>query len=218
MALPGKTAVVALPLALVSPSVRADIGVPVVAVFLPAMWLAFIPIVLVEALVLARLLDLSFARVFAPAFLANLASTFIGVPLTWFALAILELICCGTARGLDTLLTRLYAVTVQAPWLIPYEQDLWWMVPCALTVIAIPCLVVSVMIEAPVNGLLLRDVPRRSLWRATAIANVWSYAALGLLLWPASKLADRTPGVFGSLIERFVDITFKVVGALTGKH
>jgi hypothetical protein len=45
---------------LVSPAAHADIGVPMVAVFLPPMWLAFIPIVLLEALVLARLLKISF--------------------------------------------------------------------------------------------------------------------------------------------------------------
>lgn len=189
-----------------------------IAVFLPPMWLAFVPIVLLEAWVLARLLNLSFGRTVTPAFLSNLASTLVGVPLVWFVLAVLEGICCGEARGLTDFSTRLYAVTVQAPWLIPYGQDLRWMLPCALSVLAVPCFAASVMVETPVNGYLLRFADRRSLWRATAAANACSYILLGLLIWPAWTVADHMPGLFGPVGEWFVEITFEVVGALTGRH
>lgn len=142
---------------------------------LPPMWLAFIPIVLLEALVLAKLLALSFGRAVIPALFSNLASTLIGVPLVWLVLAVLEMICCGDAKGLTTFGAKLYAVTVQAPWLIPYEQDLPWMVPCALAVIAIPCFVASVVIEAPINKHLLRYADRRSLVPAARDFDcVWS--------------------------------------------
>ena len=203
---------------LFSPAAHADIGVPMIAVFLPPMWLAFVPIVLLEALILAKLLKLSFGRAVISAFFSNLASTLIGVPLVWLGLAVLELICCGDAKGLATLGSKLYAVTVQAPWLTPYEQDLYWMVPTALAVMAIPCFVASVVIEAPINRHFLRNVDRRSLWRATTAANVGSYILLGLLIWPAWRLADHIPGLFGPLGEWFVEITFKVVSSLTGNH
>jgi hypothetical protein len=212
------TAFVTLALTLISPAAHADIGVPMIAVFLPPIWLAFIPIVLVEALLLARLLDVSFGRAVTPAFLSNLASTLVGIPLMWFILAVAELICCGEARGLTTFSAKLYAVTVQAPWLIPYEKDLRWMVPCALAVLAIPCFVASVIVEAPVNQYFLRGAERRSLWRATAIANACSYVLLALLIWPAWKLANHLPGFFEPIGEWIVEITFKVAGALTGRH
>jgi len=208
----------AAPLALFSPTADADIGVPLIAIFLPPMWLAFVPIVVVEAVVLARLLDISLAQAVTPAFLGNLFSTAIGIPLLWLVLAVMELICCGTARGLTTFGTRLYAVTIQSPWLIPYEQDLRWMIPCALVVMAIPCFAASVILEAPVNRLFIRSVPSRSLWRATAAANLCSYVVLGLLLWPAWKLTDRAPGFWDAIGNWLVEATFKAVSVLTGRR
>jgi hypothetical protein len=92
------------------------------------------------------------------------------------------------------------------------------MIPCALAVLAIPCFAASVIVEAPVNQYLLRGAERRSLWRATAMANACSYVLLALLIWPAWKLANHMPGVFGPVGEWFVETTFKVAAALTGRH
>jgi len=64
------------------------------------------------------------------------------------------------------------------------------MVPCALAVLAIPCFVVSVIVEAPISQHLLRSAERRSLWRATAIANACSYVLLALLI-EATELCSR---------------------------
>jgi len=133
-------------------------------------------------------------------------------------LAVAELICCGDAKGLATFSAKLYAVTVQAPWLIPYEKELHWMIPCALAVLAVPSFVASVLLEAPINRCFLRDVDGRSLWRATAIANICSYVLLALLIWPAWRLANHMPDLFRSVGDWFVEVTFKVAGVLTGHH
>ena len=212
------SAVVGLALALVPPVAHADVGLPLAAVFLPPMWLAFVPIVLVEALVLVRLLGIPFGRAVPPALVGNLASTLIGIPLVWLVLAILELICCGAARGLSTFGARLYAVTIQAPWLIPYEDEFSWMVPSALIVMAIPCFAASVLIEAPVNRLFLRDASNRSVWRATAAANAASYVVLAVIFWPTWKLAGHMGRFFNPLLEWLMETTFKVVGALLRGH
>jgi hypothetical protein len=205
-------------LTLASPAANADVGLPLVAAFLPPMWIAFVPIVIVEAVAVSRLLAVPFGLSVLSTFLGNLASTLIGIPVTWLVLAVLELLCCGSANGLSTFASKLYAVTVQAPWLIPYEQDFWWMIPCALAVMAVPFFIASVLIEAPINRLLLKDAPTRTLWRATALANLASYAVLGLLLWPAWKVADHFQGFFGPITEWFAELTFKVAGALSGHH
>jgi hypothetical protein len=146
------------------------------------MWVALVPIVLVEGIVISRRLAAPLRRTILAAFLGKLVSTLVGIPLAWIILAASELICCGSARGLSTFGPKLYAVTVQAPWLIPYEDDFWWMVPCAVIVMVVPCFVVSVLIEAPVNLLFFKIRETRLLWKATAIANGYSYAVLGLLV------------------------------------
>ena len=45
-----------------------------------------------------------------------------------------------------------------------------------------------------------------------------SVVLLALLIWPAWKLADHMPDLFGPVGEWFVETTFKAVGALTGRH
>jgi hypothetical protein len=119
----------------------------------------------------------------------------------------------GTARGLGTLGARVYSVTIQSPWLIPYEHDLRWMVPAALAVFAIPCFAVSVLVEAPINHLGLSDFPRKTIWKVTAKSNLLSYLFLGGL----TTLALRgDPGhfysVFGPIVDWFSDAVFRITG------
>jgi hypothetical protein len=205
-----------LALAVLSPTAQADVGLPMVAVFLPPLWLAFVPIVLLEAMILRRLMATPLRRALLSTFAGNFVSSLVGIPLTWVILAALELTCCGAAFGLSTLGSKVYAVTVQAPWLIPYEKDLSWMVPWALVAMAVPCFMASVLIEAPINRLFFKSAPSRAVWRATAIANACSYLLLGLLIWPARLVADRLSGVFGPVIEWFAELTFRIAGVLTG--
>ena len=65
----------------------------------------------------------------------------------WAVLATVQGVLAGDARGLATVGQKIYAVTVQAPWLIPYEEDLGWMIPIALVVLAVPAYLLSALIE-----------------------------------------------------------------------
>ena len=67
----------------------ADIGVPLVAVFLPPMWLLLIPVILLEAFLLGRLLSLGTALTLLPSAVGNIATTIVGVPFTWLLLVLL---------------------------------------------------------------------------------------------------------------------------------
>src|SRR5437879_349487 len=100
----------------------ADVGLPMIAVYLPPAWLALIPIILIEARIGAKMLDVARGRLLIASAVANSVSTLLGLPLAWLALATIEGVFFGTARGLDTSIHRVYAVTIQAPWLIPYER------------------------------------------------------------------------------------------------
>lgn len=174
---------IAAPALLLLPcSADANVGLPMVAIFLPPMWLALLAIIAVEAVLLARILGAPFRMTVASVTLGNVFSTLVGVPLVWFLLALAEFACCGTAKGISSVGAKLYAVTAQAPWLIPYEEDFPWMIPAAMAVLLVPFLLASVAIEAPFNKLLLADVPRERIWRATALANVASYMCLAVVL------------------------------------
>ena len=58
--------------------------------FAVLMAVALVPIVFVEAYVVATKLQVSVKKVFATVTIANLVSTFLGIPVTWFLLALLQ--------------------------------------------------------------------------------------------------------------------------------
>jgi hypothetical protein len=132
---------------------QADAGVPMLAVLWPASWVLFIPIVVIEAWVAHRIVELDWKTSLKKAGIANAVSTLIGIPLTWGVLVIIDIaLQGGRAYGINTLSGKLIAVTLQAPWLIPYESDLDWMIPAASIVLLIPFFFTSVFIERWIFG------------------------------------------------------------------
>ncbi len=156
----------------------ANIGVPMIgAYWLPA-WLAFIPVVAIEAWWARRVLANGWPKAIASTFAANAVSTLVGIPLVWFLWAVIQLRFFGTALGLDNPAKGLYAVTIQAAWLVPYERDLWWMLPtAALALTAVFC-VMSIAVEWVVMRFLQRGADRSSLRRWAWKGNVCSYVVI----------------------------------------
>jgi len=139
---------------------------------------ALIPIVVIETLVLLYRLSMSFLRVLPASLIANLISTFIGIPFAWLALVFTELTFGSTAWGLDTPVKRIAAVTIQAPWLIPYQNDIYWMVPTASLVLMFPFLIVSAIVESRVLIRIYPEIPRQNLRKVVYFANAISYTIL----------------------------------------
>jgi hypothetical protein len=158
--------------------ILADAGVPMLFVVEPVLVLALIPIVLIEACFYRWLLRVDFRRAVLGSLWANLLSTLVGVPLTWVALVVLELITGGgTTHGVG-----IQAVTWQAPWLIPYETHLHWMIPAAAMVLNLPFFLASVFIECRLLKRLWKDADNRMLGRACWLANGCSYGGL-IVFW-----------------------------------
>ena len=125
---------------------------------LPVMLVALLPIIIVEALVLRRFLTTSLSTATVAAGIANLASTFVGVPVAWFLLVAVQLLTGGDrAYGLSTPLRKVLAVTWQSPWLIPYERSLYWMIPTAGLVLLVPFFFASWYVEYLVTRRILKD-------------------------------------------------------------
>jgi hypothetical protein len=160
----------------------ADAGLPMVAVEYPILLLGFVPIVIVEAVVARRRLGLTSGRSVKAAIVANLVSTVLGFPLLWILLALLQYCLGGTrAYGLQTWWEKLYAVTIQAPWLIPYEGDMRWMVPLAGAYLLIPAFFVSVWVERMIYRRFWREIEREKVNRFCWVAHYASYVVVLLL-------------------------------------
>jgi hypothetical protein len=160
-------------------SAHADVGVPMIFITLPGMLVALVPITIVETVVLSRRLVLQNRVILKAALMSNAVSTLIGVPIAWAILVALQMgTGGGRAYGIKSLLGKILAVTWQAPWLVPYESDLDWMVPAASVVLLVPFFAASWVIELRVNRRMLPEVDEQALREATRDANLLSYLLL----------------------------------------
>jgi hypothetical protein len=193
--------------------VEADVGIPMLAVTWPGMLLALIPVVLIEAWVVKSRLRLKAKETVRVVFWANVLSTIIGIPLAWLVLLVLDMVVTsgGTAMGLDTPWRRFLAVTVQAPWLVPYSSELYWMVPSATLALLPAYFVASWAIEYKAMQLLFRrrwttvleqpqpHIAVQAVRSSALYANLASYAMLavvtviwlGISIWATTKSPRR---------------------------
>ena len=171
-----------------------DVGLPMIFVAIPVMVVALLPVVFLEAIVLRYSLVITYKQATKASFLTNLASTLLGIPMSWLLLVLIQTITGGDrAYGLKTPLTKFLAVTWQAPWLIPYESDLYWMIPAAGLFLLIPFFFVSWCVEYLVARRILKGVNPISTRRGVRNANIASYGVLALYLMMVLVTAKPRP-------------------------
>ena len=157
----------------------ANAGVPMLAIEWPAMLLVLLPVIAVEALVIRQRVKLPYRQATRVSAAANAASTLVGLPIAWVGMIALNLLSTGgRALGLESDAQKIAAVTLQAAWLVPYEEDLYWMVPAAMLVLLIPNYIVSVWLEVWVGRRLLPQEDRRGFGKTMIVANAASYSGL----------------------------------------
>lgn len=165
----------------------ADIGLPMIFVVWPASWFAFIPVVMVEAAVAHRILRLSWRDASVLSLAANAWSTVVGIPLTWFALVVVEyVLSLGLYRSNlpDHSTARWIVAPFMAPWFMPTSNG--WDVYAAGAVLCVPFYFASVRIEA--WGARHR-VSREDALRWAKVANLFTYVPITLALVVAAIVA-----------------------------
>jgi hypothetical protein len=171
---------------------RADMGVPMIFVTMPLMVFALIPVILIEAFVLARRFQQSLKSVLWAASAANLVSTFIGIPITWCLLALIQLLTGGGgAYQIHTILGRFFSVTWQGSWLFHLESELYWRVPASILFLLIPFFFASYWVEYLVARRMLKNRDRGEVKRGVYFANLASYALLALIVFGWLLMSHR---------------------------
>jgi hypothetical protein len=171
---------------LVFPSVAyANAGLPMLAIVWPLSVPAFIPVVAIESWAIRRTLRIPW-RVAVPTMVkANLFSTLIGIPLAWVASVAIEFLLAFLVTSVTS--SRSYPphsigevgrVILAAPWLGPFREGAYWIIPLAMIVLLVPFFFASFWTEAwYVARTLSPSAPeqgRRAIWNA----NLFSYALL----------------------------------------
>jgi hypothetical protein len=175
----------------------ANAGVPMLFVQAPALIITLPIVILIEALICANYLQIPKKNAFGAATIANLISTVIGFPVLWFALVLMQMLTGGggAPRFKDPWLS-IYAVTVQAPWVLPFEEKLYWMVPSAMLILLVPTFFMSVLVEQFFYRRILRSiVPDADFFKASWKFHLASYGflfALGLILLAHALITHKS--------------------------
>lgn len=165
------------------PKLIADAGVPMLFWQMPIMALAIVPIIVVESFVVWRKLQMPVASVLLGTTLANIISTFVGIPMAWAMMVLLN-IASGSLPfwNLNSPIGIFEAVVLQSSWLVPHSNSqLCWMVPTATLVLLIPYFFASVLSEGWVLRHLWRMEDKRLVRAANWQANLASYIGLALV-------------------------------------
>jgi hypothetical protein len=129
----------------------ANAGVPMLFVQMPLLLITLPAIIAVEAMLCRRWLAVSWQQALKWTSIANAISTMVGFPVLWIALVIVQMVVGGgSTPKLPEPWFSVYTVTVQAAWLLPFENRLYWMIPTACLVLLIPAFFVTVLIEEQV--------------------------------------------------------------------
>lgn len=182
--------------------ILANIGLPTVALYLPAAWLALLPIIFIESGYGARRYDLSFRRAFLAQAAANCLSTVIGIPMTWFVLVLIQIATPGD---------------VGPAWLSPDPG--WWTIAGAIAALTVVFYLMSVVTEGFVVGRFFREVPRKTIRRWMIQANGITYAFLLALIFAgflAPKIFEPMRQLMQPVNEGIVGSVFWVLDQVSG--
>lgn len=160
--------------------ILANAGVPMLFVQMPLLLISLPVIIAVEACLSRRWLTASWYQAWKWTSVANVVSTVIGFPLMWIAmLAIQMTVGGGSALKLSEPCFSVYTVTVQAAWLLPFQDRLYWMIPTAGMVLLIPAFFVTVAMERQIyKGVFAGNCGPKVVSRATWRMHLVSYGLL----------------------------------------
>jgi hypothetical protein len=159
---------------LFSPPAHANAMIPIIVAGWFGMFLALVPIILIESVVLTRVGAHIWESLLAMS-AANLGSTLVGIPLA----IVLEFVVATN--------TPLYDESGD-------PKDTWyreWMLPVGGVLLLIPFFLMSWWIEAPIAAWILDDLPTRFVDVAVRDANLLTYGLLAGLLGLLLALALR---------------------------
>lgn len=136
--------------------------------------LTFVPIVLVEAAVFRWKAGTRWWRSVGVMTIANLVSTFVGVPITWIALVIVQM--SGEGLGMQRFVGPLW----RSAWLGPptdLDFDLKLLYGAAL-VLTVPFYITSVVTEWTVARGMVEQERKPRVFRACVLANTATYVPI----------------------------------------
>jgi len=173
---------------LFAPIASSNAGIPMLAVLWPLYWALFIPIILIEwYTVRFHFKNKAPSYLLKTTFVSNAISTFLGIPITWGILVLIQLFIIpgggGFYEGLPKYVGFLAAFTVQIAWILPYGEPLInWIIPTASTFLMIIFFFTSYFIEKHSIFIIFKPKDPKLWSHAMWRANIHSYIFLYIFL------------------------------------
>jgi len=142
----------------------------------PAYWIGLLPVVAVESFIGVRILKLSWKKALQVTAVGNMLSTFVGIPVVWVGLVVVEFSLGALAPYLDKSIWQYALYPFYAPWLGPTNDH--WVIYGAFVVLAVPFCLVSIWLESRVAIRMLPTHPLIFVRRWVRIANAVSYGLI----------------------------------------
>jgi hypothetical protein len=163
---------------------KADMGLPMIVIVWPGAWVLLLPIILIEAIVAHRILNLVWSKSIKVSAMTNAVSTIAGIPITWLflALPLWGIGAIGFLSKLPKWLSFALMLPFYALWLPPMPESQEWLIPLSALILCIPFFYASVRIETRVAGKMLKEVKSEDIRFWVWKANIYSYGFICLLL------------------------------------
>ena len=160
-------------------AVLANAGLPMLGIVWPMAWLLLIPVIFIEAVVCAKQLNISTYRALRATTLGNIASTAIGIPLTWVALVAIQMVIALSLHKVDVSPSssplRYALLPISSAWIGGYlGKEIYF----AFLFLCIPFCVVSIWIENKIFRKIDRDLDPSKVRVSVIRANIMTYTAL----------------------------------------
>ena len=160
-------------------TVLANAGLPLLGIVWPVAWVMLIPVIFIEAVVCAKRLNISIYRSLRATTLGNIASTLIGIPLTWVALVAIQIATSFIfyQAGVSTSSTplRYLLLPIHSAWIGGYlGTEIYF----AFLFLCIPFCIVSIWIENKIFRRMAPDLDPSRIRSSVIRANVVTYTAL----------------------------------------
>jgi hypothetical protein len=202
--------------------ILANIGLPMVAVYLPPAWLALVPIIFIESGYGTWRYKFPFGRSLAAQSIANCLSTLIGIPITWLILVLVQFVALEWSGGvIPKSLLPILSPLLGAAWLAPGNEQGWWILAVAIAVLTFFFYLMSVASEGFVVARFFRDSPRNKIRSWMLQANAITYGLLLLLIFgalSAPKFSQPVVGFMQPVNEAMVDLVFFAVDQVSGSR
>lgn len=174
-----------------------------VALYVPPAWLALVPIIIIEARYGARRHGLRFRRAVLAEAVANCFSTIIGIPLTWLAVVLVQVLMVPSGTG--------------PAWLSPGSR--WWSVAGALVILTVVFYLMSVVSEGIIIRRFFPELPRGAVRIWMVRANAMSYLLLLTIVGTASLVPPVGQPIYRAMQpvnEFIIGGAMWVAGTVTG--